>query len=44
MIRDAARALVIVLALLILLAEVQRADDAIEYESAPAALDNRNDF
>ena len=30
MIRDLARALVIVLALLILLAEVQRADEAVE--------------
>lgn len=43
MIRDAARALVIVLALLLLLAEVQRADDA-SIESAPAVLDNHNDF
>lgn len=33
MIRDAARALVIVLALLILLAEVQRADEAEEFQT-----------
>jgi len=42
--RDAARAVVIVLALLILLAEVQRADDAAQIESATTALDNPNDF
>jgi len=43
-IRDAARALVLLLALLILLAEVQQADEATEYESAQAAPDNQNDF
>jgi hypothetical protein len=41
-IRDFARALVIVLTLLILLAEVQRADDA-QIEASPAAIEN-NDF
>jgi hypothetical protein len=41
--RDVARAVVIVLALLILLAEVQRADDA-QIESPTTALDNPNDF
>lgn len=40
MIRDAARALVLVLALLIVLAEVQRLDDAVQFESAPPALGN----
>lgn len=40
MIRDAARALVLVLAFLIVLAEVQRLDDAGQFESARPALGN----